>query len=178
MSKDYIMEGKRVSLRYMTKEDTNLIVLWRNREFVRRNFIYQEPFTVEGHLEWFRDMIETGRAVQFIIVENETKREIGSVYFRDINKVHQKAEYGIFIGEKEALGRGYGTEAAGLAVQYGFEVLKLHKIFLRVLEENQSAIKSYENAGFIREAFLRDDVCIQGKFRNIILMGIVNMNRG
>ncbi len=110
-------------------------------------------------------------------MENTLQKEIGSVYFRDISMEHHKAEYGIFIGEEDALGCGYGTEAAKLAIKYGFDELKLHKIFLRVLEENKKAIKSYENAGFIREAFLKDDVYIQGSYRNIILMAVLESEK-
>lgn len=177
MNKDLIIKGEEISLRFMKKEDTELIVSWRNKEFVRKNFIFQKPFTIEGHLSWFKDMIQTGKAVQFIIMENTLQKEIGSVYFRDISMEHHKAEYGIFIGEEDALGCGYGTEAAKLAIKYGFDELKLHKIFLRVLEENKKAIKSYENAGFIREAFLKDDVYIQGSYRNIILMAVLETEK-
>ena len=36
------------------------------------------------------------------------------------------------------------------------------------------AIRSYEKAGFVREAYLHDDVCIDGKFRDIVLMAKLN----
>ena len=42
-------------------------------------------------------------------------RPVGSVYFRDIDRVKKEAEYGIFLGEDDAAGKGYGTEAAKLA---------------------------------------------------------------
>lgn len=166
--------GEKVYLRLLTREDTPLIVKWRNTERVRKNFIYQELFTEEGHLRWFDTMLDTEKAIQFLIVEKKTDRPVGSVYFRDISEEHKKAEYGIFIGEADAAGKGYGTETAKLAIRYGFEQMKLHKIILRALAENQQAIKSYENAGFKKEAYLRDEVCIQGEYRDIVLMGIIN----
>lgn len=166
--------GEKVYLRFLAREDTPLIVKWRNTERVRKNFIYQELFTEEGHLKWFESMLETGRAIQFLIVEKETDRPVGSVYFRDISEEHHKAEYGIFIGEEDAAGKGYGTETAKLAIRYGFEQMQLHKIILRALAENQQAIRSYENAGFEKEAFLKDEVCIRGEYRDIVLMGIIN----
>lgn len=39
------MEGQDIYLRLMTEEDTDNIIRWRNTDFVRRNFIYQKPFT-------------------------------------------------------------------------------------------------------------------------------------
>ena len=89
--KNMILEGKNIYLRPMTGEDTDLIVKWRNEDFVRKNFIYQKPFTREGHLNWVETMVKTGKVVQFIICTNENK-PVGSVYLRDIDETHHKAE--------------------------------------------------------------------------------------
>ncbi len=168
-----ILEGKDIYLRPMTEEDTDLIVKWRNEEFVRENFIYQKPFTREGHLHWMETMVKTGKVVQFMIC---TKKDepVGSVYLRDIDENRHKAEYGIFIGEKEALSKGYGTDAAKLMIRYSFEELKLHKLMLRVLAGNERARKSYENAGFIQEAYLKDEVYLKDGYRDVILMAVLN----
>lgn len=169
-----IIEGSQIYLRMMTPDDTDNIVAWRNNKRVRQNFIYQELFTHEGHMQWMKNKIGTGEAVQFIICEKDTNRPVGSVYFRDIDHTHHKAEYGIFIGADEAVGKGIGSETAKLAIQYGFRTLKLHKIMLRVFAENHQALRSYENAGFVQEAYLKDEVCINGVYHDIILMGILN----
>ena len=167
------LEGKKIYLRPMAEEDTDLIVRWRNEDFVRKNFIYQKPFTREGHLNWIRTMVDTGKVIQFIICTKEDE-PVGSVYLRDIDRTHRKAEYGIFIGEKDALSRGYGTEAAKLMLRYSFEELKLHKLMLRVLAGNDRAKKSYENAGFVQEAYLKDDVYLEDGYRDVILMAVIN----
>ncbi len=163
-----------VFLRLMTREDTDRIIGWRNQEFVRSRFIYREPFTRQGHENWIKTMIDTGRAVQFIICIRESERAVGSVYLRDIDRVHHKAEYGIFIGEEDAMGKGYGTQAAKLMIRYAFEEEKLHKLMLRVLAENLQAIRSYEKAGFVKEAYLRDEVFLEGRYQDVIYMAIIN----
>lgn len=168
-----VLEEKDIYLRPMTREDTDLIVKWRNKDFVRKNFIYQKPFTREGHLHWIETMVETGRVVQFLICTKDDV-PVGSVYLRDIDEVHHKAEYGIFIGEEDALSKGYGTEAARLMTEYAFRELKLHKLMLRVLAGNERAKRSYEKAGFVQEAYLKDDVCLEDGYRDVILMAILN----
>lgn len=168
------IEGEKVFLRLMTEQDTDLIVQWRNNPRVRHNFIYQKPFTRQGHEHWIKTMIETGEAIQFIICEKDNGRAVGSVYFRDISPEHHKAEYGIFIGEDDAAGKGYGSEACGLACQYGFTVEKWHRIFLRAFATNLQAIRSYQKNGFEKEALLKDDVCIDGTYHDIVLMGLIN----
>lgn len=166
-------ENGQIYLRPITMADTDRIVAWRNQERVRRNFLYQKPFTKEGHEEWMRTQVATGRVVQFIIWEKEPDRPVGSVYFRDIDPVNKKAEYGIFIGEADATGRGIGTQAARLAVAYARDVLRLHKLMLRVFADNRAAVRSYLNAGFTQEAYLKDEVWQDGGYRDLILMAVI-----
>lgn len=174
MLETYRDEKAGIYLRLMTWEDTDLIVAWRNTDAVRKNFIYQELFTREGHENWIRTQIETGHVVQTIICDLTTDKPLGSVYIRDIDRKHNKAEYGIFIGEADARGRGVGTAAAKLMLRYCFEEEKLHRIYLRALAGNEQAIRSYEKAGFVREGTLRDDVCIDGKYRDVVWMAAVD----
>ncbi len=172
------IQGEKIYLRLMTAEDTDRIVSWRNNPRVRKNFIYQKPFTRQGHLNWIRDKVDTGEVIQFIICEKGADRPVGSVYFRDISREHNRAEYGIFIGEDDAVGRGIGSETCRLACDYGFRVERWHKIILRALSDNGAAIRSYEKAGFEREAYLREEVCIDGVYRDVVLMGLLNPEPG
>jgi RimJ/RimL family protein N-acetyltransferase len=173
MNPDYLI-GEKIVLRLLTYDDTDLIVNWRNQSFIMENMINRAPFTTAGHQEWIRTMIETGKVVQFIILEKASKRPVGSTFLRDIDYDFEKAEYGIFIGEQDAHGRGYGTEAAQLMLDYAFKTLRLHKIYLRLLAGNDGAERSYEKAGFRREAYLKDEVKPAGEFMDIILMSKIN----
>ncbi len=176
------MENKRpeaVYLRKMEISDTDKIVEWRNKDRVRHNFVYQEPFTREGHLNWIKTQVEPGHVAQFIICEKASDRAVGSVYFRDIDRNKGAAEYGIFIGEDDAVGRGYGTEAAGLALSYAFGQMGLEHIFLRVFEDNTGARKSYEKAGFCMIEGKYEDIEVGGEQRRLIFMDINSrQNRG
>lgn len=161
-----------VYLRPMQEADTEQIVAWRNKERVRHNFIYQKPFTKEGHLNWIRTQVEPGHVVQFIICEKASGRAVGSVYFRDIDREKRCAEYGIFIGEDDAVGKGYGTLAAKLALSCAFEDLRLKSIFLRVFADNTGARKSYENAGFSLMKDRQEKVTIDGFTRTVVFYAI------
>lgn len=171
-----------ILLRKIEYSDTPDIVRWRNKDAVRLNFIDQRLFTPESHEYWLKNFVETGKVDQLIICvlkegmpDEETSYEpVGSVYFRDLDHTHRKAEYGIFIGEDSARGKGVGSKVAELMLEYGFGTLHLHRIYLRAYAENLQAIKSYENAGFVREALLRDDVFTGGCFHDIVLMGAIN----
>ena len=166
--------AEEIYLRPMTMEDTENIIRWRNSEAVCKRFIYQKPFTKESHENWIKNMIDTGKAVQKIICLKEGDVPVGSVYIRDIDATHHKGEYGIFIGEESARGKGVGTAAAKMMIQTAFQEMGLHRLFLRVFADNRQAIKSYEKAGFVREAYLKDDVCIDGRYCDIVLMAVIN----
>lgn len=167
-------QGEKVFLRKMEETDTDDIVAWRNSDAVRPHFIYQDLFTRESHLKWKYSMVDTGKVDQFIICDLETEEALGSVYIRDIDTTHKKGEYGIFLSPDAPRGKGIGTETAKLTIQYAFEERKLHRLFLRVYADNKGAIRSYEKAGFEKEAYLKDDVLVNGIYRDIVLMAVLN----
>ena len=92
------------------------------------------------------------------------------MYYRDVDQANHSAEYGIFIGEPAARGKGFGTETARLFTQFGFETLGLHRISLRLLAENLPARRSYEKAGFVLEGTFHDMVVLDGRYRDVVFM--------
>ena len=168
-----ILFGDKIYLKNIELSDTDDIIRWRNQENVRKYFINQDLFTRESHLKWMENVVSIGKAVQFIVVVKSTKTPIGSVYIRDIDYKNKKGEFGIFIGEKQYTGHGFGTEAADLIIKYGFLQLDLNKIYLRVLSTNLSAIKSYLKVGFKYEGYFREDVYVRQNYLDVIFMGIL-----
>ena len=169
-----VINGEKISLRPITREDTGLIVAWRNKPEVMKNFVFRQPFTRELHENWLNTKVDTGKVIQYIIMDKETGQSVGSVYYRDIAPENDCAEYGIFIGEEDYLGRGFGTETARLFTRFGLDVLKLHRISLRVLDGNDIARRSYEKAGFVTEGIFRDMVKLDGEYRDVIFMAMLN----
>ena len=150
-----VINGEKLSLRPITDADTDDIVRWRNDPEVWKYFLFREPFTPGMHRAWLRDKVETGKVIQYIIVEHESGRSVGSV---------------IFIGEAFARGRGLGTETAKLFTAFGLDVLRLHRISLKVLGGNDIARRSYEKAGFVTEGVFRDYVKLDGVFTDVVFM--------
>lgn len=168
--------GDKILLRPITFDDTSLIVKWRNNPSVMKNFIFRETFTEEMHKNWMNTKVATGQVVQYIAVEKDTNRPIGSVYYRDVDFNNKSAEFGIFIGEDDARGKGYGKEITSLFIDFGFANLGFHRIQLRVLAGNEAAYKTYENAGFVKEGVFHDMEKLDGKYHDVIFMAIVGDN--
>jgi ACR3 family arsenite transporter len=72
----------------------------------------------------------------------------------------------ITIGEKDAWGHGYGTEATQLMLDHGFGTLGLHRIALYVFEFNERAIRAYRRCGFVVEGKSRESIFRGGRFRS------------
>ena len=128
-----------VTIRPITYDDTENVVRWRNSEYVNSRFIDRRLFTKESHEAWLKNFVETGKVAQFIILLDGAG--VGSVYLRDINYDKKDAEFGIFIGEESARGRGLGSATAKLMLKYCFEELGLHRVYLRALREMTELLK-------------------------------------
>lgn len=148
-------EGERVYLRRMMPEDTELAVKWRNADCVRRQFIFKDTVTPEMHRKWYETRVLTGQVVQYVIGIKESGEEIGSQYYKDIDNEGHTAEYGIYIGEEAALGKGYGSEVMQLALDYARSDMGMKEIYLRFVESNERAKRLYRKMGF--EEYKRED---------------------
>lgn len=114
-----------VKIRKIKIDDTENIVKWKNNINVKKNFCIQDNLTVETHLNWFKTKVLTGEVEQFIIVDEIEKKDVGSTYLRDIDFKNKKAEFGIFIGEDTARGKGIGAKSTKLTIEYGFNELRI-----------------------------------------------------
>ena len=107
------------------------------------------PMTMEQELAWYERVAAGGpEAVHFTIYERATGRPIGNTELHGIDHRNRSAEFGILIGEPDARGRGYGTEAVRLVLDYAFVALGLHNVMLTVYEFNLAGRRAYEKAGF------------------------------
>ncbi len=68
---------------------------------------------------------------------------------------NQSAELAIALGELDYWGKGYGTEAARLIIEYGFRQLNLRRIRSNVFSPNHRSLKMHENLSFVREGVQR-----------------------
>ncbi len=83
------------------------------------------------------------------------------------------AEFGIALG-REYIGRGYGTDATRVMVDYGFREMGLHRIQLGVVSFNLAGIRAYEKAGFVEEGRHRESVLHDGRWYDDVLMSILD----
>jgi RimJ/RimL family protein N-acetyltransferase len=168
--------GKRIRLRAVEREDVQKFHEWVNDPEVTRNLGLYLPMSMQDETTWFeglgkRDPNEKPLAIE--IRKGKAWKLIGNCGAFGIDTVNRSAELGIMIGAKEEWNKGYGSEAMTLLLQHGFETLNLHRLFLRVYEENVRAVRSYEKAGFVFEGKLRQAVYKHGNYDDVLIMSVL-----
>jgi RimJ/RimL family protein N-acetyltransferase len=106
------------------------------------------PITREAEERWFEAFSTAADEVNFTVYERATWRAVGNCGLMHVNLQQRTAELGIMIGERDCWDRGYGTEATRLVLDYGFNVLGLHNVWLAVYSSNPRAIRVYARVGF------------------------------
>jgi RimJ/RimL family protein N-acetyltransferase len=124
--------------------------------------------------EWFEQAMEGDplRAFRFSIHTLAGDKLIGTASLVP-NWVHADAMLGIIIGDRDYWGRGFGTDAMELILQYGFLELNLHRITLSVHSYNTRARRVYEKVGLKVEGVMRGDTLKEGRRTDGIEMGIL-----
>ncbi|MGA1865820.1 MAG: GNAT family N-acetyltransferase [bacterium] len=97
---------------------------------------------------------------------------IGSVGFLNYDPIQKKAELRKLIGESKMRGMGLAREATQLWIQYGIKNLNLKKIYLNTLNTNIRNIKLNEELGFQVEGILRNEIFFDGKYHDLLRMGL------
>ena len=82
-------------------------------------------------------------------------------------------ELGITIGDKSYWGRGYGRDAISVLLDYAFRLRNIRRVFLSVNGSNERAIRAYRATGFMEEGRLRAHVWSQGRYEDLVYMGVM-----
>lgn len=167
------IEGKRIYLRPIENNDLDKIYanLWDKEG--RRLTGTQTVFSRTGIQRWFENISVDHSRIDLMICLQENNQLIGDIAMMEIDHQNQNSTVRISIFEKEYLGKGYGTEAMSVLLDYGFGILNLHRIELEVFEFNKRAKKAYEKLGFKQEGIIRDKLFYDGEFHDAIIMGVL-----
>jgi RimJ/RimL family protein N-acetyltransferase len=135
---------------------------------------YQEtPMPREEIDRFFQARVFGPEALALAIHIRETDRLIGTCAFSQLDGDNGSTLFHITIGERDAWGHGYGTEATRLMVDHAFGSLGLHRVSLAVFEFNERAIRSYLSCGFVTEGRSREAIWRDGRWWDELHMSIL-----
>jgi len=166
--------GDRIYLSPMNKDDTEIYTKWLNDAEVSANLgQYSRMFTLQNEQKFLEDITSSGKQ-NFSIVTNDGDTLLGSIGIDEPNHINRSAVIGLFIGEKENRGKGYGAEALRLMLNYCFKTLNLHNIMLYVYSNNEQGIACYKKVGFSEMGRRREAKFKDGEYVDIIYMDILS----
>jgi len=166
-----MIKGNLVELRAIERENLPAYVEWLNDPEVMMYFGPMEPMSLAEEQQWYDAQLKQSNTRNFGIFYND--EHVGGAGYSQINWRDRSAEVGLFIGRKDLWNRGLGTDIMSTLVRFGFEQMNLHRIFLRVFEENARAIACYERVGFTLEGRWRDAEFRHGRYHNMVWMSIL-----
>ncbi len=101
------------------------------------------------------------------------KRLIGYIEMVMIDRFERRAFISILIGEKQLWGRGIGSTALRILLDYAFTVQAMEKICAEVYGLNLRSQRLMERVGFQREGILRQHEFHNGSRQDMHFFGIL-----
>ena len=170
-----LLAGERVWLRPLERRDLPAYVAGINDTEVGGWAGYSMPISLEMANKWHEHGLEQtgmGNGFFFAVCEFGDDRFIGTIWLKDVNQGHGNAELAIYM-DRDHIGAGWGTDAQRVLLEFGFNTLRLERIYLTVDSENARAIRSYEKVGFKKEGVMRRSWQFKGRLADSVLMAIL-----
>ncbi|HSP14656.1 MAG TPA: GNAT family protein [Thermoanaerobaculia bacterium] len=140
------------------------------REVALNTLMIPHPYP-EGAAEAWIGTHEEARTqgnYMFAIDDGELAGAIGLHSNQDFDR----AEIGYWLG-KPYWGRGYATEALGEMIRFGFQELKLNRLYAGYFSRNEASGRVMEKNGMQREGVLRRHVKKWDEYVDLVYYGIL-----
>ena len=170
-----ILQGKRVRLTALNKEDLPVFSRWYEDAGYGRllDAVPAAPKSEAAWATWLEEQQKLTNGFLFAIRPAANDTLLGYVELDGILWSHQNCWLAIGLGNRENWGKGYGHEAMELALKFAFHELNLHRVQLTVFSYNERAINLYEKLGFTREGVFREHLQRDGRRYDMSLYGLL-----
>jgi RimJ/RimL family protein N-acetyltransferase len=108
----------------------------------------------------------------FAIRTIDGDRLIGVCGLKDLRWASRHSFFWIGIGDPDARGKGYGSDATRILLKYVFMELNLNCLGLEVMAYNDRAIAAYRKVGFREDGRARAYVYRDGIYHDMLFMSM------
>lgn len=169
VGEDIYLEGlskKHVSERYAG---------WLNdKDVCRENRHGKGNNTIEMTERYVESVDEADTIAAFAIMTKKEHRHVGNICLENILWENSSGEISILIGEKDMWGKGIATEAYKLIIDYGFNMLGMHRLYSGMTARNKAMIKVVEKIGMLYEGISKEALFKDGVYLDIARYAIIN----
>ena len=130
------LQGNKVFLRALEPEDLEFIYHIENDEDIWE--VSNTQYLENAH----QDIYEA-KQLRLAVCEKESHIAVGLIDLFDFDPANQRAGVGIIVQDRENRGKGIGTEALGLLINYAFQKLQVHQLYANIDMDNTASISLF-----------------------------------
>jgi RimJ/RimL family protein N-acetyltransferase len=173
ISKHEPLVSRRVILRPFSRDDLPFVQKWFNDAEVRKLTGEVAPMDSVEAEKFFESLRVDKNRLWFAVILKRGNRVVGEAGLLRMFKPWRCTDMSVVIGEKDAWGKGYGTEAGHLLLDYAFERLGFHRVSVGVVGFNRRALRFWRGLGFRKEGVQRDGYYCDGEYSDFVMMSIL-----
>ncbi|MDP2920451.1 MAG: GNAT family N-acetyltransferase [Dehalococcoidia bacterium] len=142
--------GTKVRLRPKRLDDTREDYCWQtDPELSDLDAVSPLRLSYTEYVEEYHNQLRHPSAVRCnFAIETLDGRHIGNCVYYNIDREKSEAEVGIMVGNRDYWNQGYGADAMTALVDYIFRHTDFKRLYLKTLEKNLRAQRSFRKVGF------------------------------
>tara|TARA_A100001037_G_scaffold239144_1_gene218666 strand:+ start:1782 stop:2294 length:513 start_codon:yes stop_codon:yes gene_type:complete len=169
------MSIKKFELKNIKKQDLKTIIRWRNDSRIIKFNTQFFLLNMEYQKKWFKEIsAKKSKNKMFIFKYGNEIVGIGGLIHVDYE--NKNADIAIILGESKIRGKGFGTKALEMLVEYGFKKMKLHRIGADIFEYNKISLRLFEKLKFKKELEMKDYLWRDGRWWKVYTYSRINFS--
>jgi len=168
------LHGKNSNLRALEPEDLDFLFSSENNESFWEISGTQTPYSkyiLQKYIENAHQDIYEAKQYRFVIC-NKQNIPVGMIDLFDFNPQHKRVGVGILI-LPDYQGKGFGSEALEMIIDYAFTNLNAHQIFANITTDNNSSITLFEKFNFKKIGIKKDWIYADSSYKDEILYQLI-----
>lgn len=163
-----------VALHRLRAEDGDRVLAWRNSDAVAPYMYGDHAITADEHARWLQAALTASDRRYWIVALDGAP--VGLANLARIDAANGRAEWAYYLADPATRGRGVGAAVEFAVLEHAFGPLGLHKLWCEVFLDNAAVWRLHVSFGFTREALLREHVCKDGCWRDVVGLGLLSQD--
>lgn len=169
------LKGKQIYLRALEPEDLSFIHDIENDERIwdiSNTVTPYSKYLIKEYLDNAHKDIYEVKQLRLVICNTQAVA-IGLIDIFDFDIKNRRAGIGVLIKDNQNRGKGIGTEALQLLINYCFTHLDLHQLYCNISEDNTASLRLFKNQGFKEVGLKKDWTFLNGIYKNEYLFQLI-----
>jgi [ribosomal protein S5]-alanine N-acetyltransferase len=136
---------------------------------------YLSRESTKTQMDWFEELERNGTGIWWAVCSPDNVIFYGAGGLNGLNFTHKKAEIGFWL-LPNFWGKGIMREVLPFIIDYGFNIMGLHRIEGLVETENRNCKRALDALDFVHEGTMRECEIKNGQWISLDLFACINRN--